>query len=354
MNRKLLIEALGSLQPGLNDDLLPVMACFCFGEKSVHAYNDVVAMDIPYGGDFKPNLKDIAVHGRVFLNWLKACTSADVEMELEKETLKVKCGRSKTSFPTLAHSVFQYQAPAAIDAKWIDIGKDFIDALIVASSSMGTDVNTPWRLGVTLKGGKKGNTFYSTDNKSAVKVFQPTPDPLEGEITLPVRFCELLRSYGRSDLPVKLGVGEGWCQAVLTSGLTIYSNTIPQTDVNAFQEQFNLEELELTPIPKGLDHCLERAQVVLPMSKHEYTQFKVQAGKLKLITESSGPKVEDRISIAKHKEITVMAHPATVAKAIPFADQFVITKDFILFKGKGITYLVSTIWSEVEEEKAED
>jgi hypothetical protein len=48
LEREDLVAVLKKVAPALSGkELIPIFSCLCFGEKSVHAYDDVVAMQFP-------------------------------------------------------------------------------------------------------------------------------------------------------------------------------------------------------------------------------------------------------------------------------------------------------------------
>jgi DNA polymerase III sliding clamp (beta) subunit (PCNA family) len=343
VNRKTFVEVLGKVADALSGkDLIPVFACFCFDGKSVHAYDDVVALRHPLVCGIEG-----AVRGTLLLNFLKASKAKDVDVTQDGEGLLLKAGRSKLTTSVLPAKDFLFEEPeVSKKAFTFAVDADFLQSLDKAMVSMGRDPSHPWRLGVCVVGGNDAMTLYSSDNRSASKVVIKGGSTAPGLVTiLPPRFCELLVAIGKADAPEMVSLSGEWAVVAFSSGLKLFSRTISGPDVKMYRQLFKAaSDEECVSVPDGLDKALERAQVVLPYAKEPHTKLRVADGKLHLTTESSAGNVKDAITV-EHPECEADLSPDLVYRALPYCPKFRIAGDkgFVVFRGKGIVHLVTTI-----------
>ena len=267
-----LLENLRRLAPALGRDIVPVFACFCFTGKVATAYDDVVALSIPL-----PWPAPGGFRGDVLLGWLGAARAADVEVtavEGKEGQALLKCGRSKLNITTLAPKDFVF-SPQTDKADTIAITPGLLEMLGRCEVSMGEDPSRTWQNGVTLafpSGDAPDRvTFYSTNNVAAsrgrVKVTIERQTKLV-TLLLPPRFVKLMLAIAARDKAKTLHVNKSWAQVDFASGLQLFSRTSRDTDLEAFKGVFNSEleakaEKLLHEKPKGLEHALERALVLL-------------------------------------------------------------------------------------------
>lgn len=351
MERSKVVDVLKKVEPGLAvKDLIPVFSCFCFSQGTVLAYNDVVALEHPLDSPIRG-----AVRGKVILDWLAASRAKDLKVEQEDSTVTIRAGRAKLDIPALPEADFLFKWPKQKGFSEIDLDSAFLEGLRKAMISMGTDPTHPWRLGVTVafwgEGKKCGVLFYSSDNKSATRVNVPLKEdgPSDLVVILPPRLCELLVTLGRTDSPRKLLVTSKWVECQFKSGLRLFSKTMSNADVSTFETIFGgakgKAKSRLISLPKGLDRCLERAQVVLPFAAEPFSRVVIDGGKLVISTRSSAGDVRDALNIEDHEDCDVMLSPELVRRALPHAEKFCAlpTDSCLMFTSKGYEHLVTLV-----------
>jgi DNA polymerase III sliding clamp (beta) subunit (PCNA family) len=348
MERKEVLGVLKMVEPALSTkDLIAVFACLCFTEKTVTAYDDVVALQFPFNFGITG-----AIRGRVLIDFLSSCRAKELELEEGDGSVKVKAGRAKLDTPVLPEDDFLFKRPKMEKGDTLDIGEAFLTALGKAMISMGRDPSHPFRYGITvatISDPKPGLVFYSSDNKAATEVYWHTKEGLKVELVtvLPPRFCELLTEIGKTDKPTNITLTEEWVEAKFASGLRLFSRTVQGAELKTFGKVFGpLDDYKrLVPIPKGLDRCLERACVVAKYSKEPFTSLTIKDDKLILLTKSEAAgNVRDSITIDTHGPASEWVHPELLARALPLAESMgFVENSCILLKGKNFTHMVTVV-----------
>jgi DNA polymerase III sliding clamp (beta) subunit (PCNA family) len=323
-------------------DLIPVFSCLCFGEKSVHAYDDVVALQFPLVSGLSGGIR-----GSLLLGWIGEAKAKELEVSQEGDNVTLKAGRAKLVTPIIASEDFLFKPPAREDASQRALDAEFLDALAKASISLGRDPSHPNRLGVTVVFSDEGSLFYSTNDRTAcrVKIGKPASDAIP--VVLPPRFVELLGDVGKSDAPTKMYLTKDWVEVKFTSGLRLFSRTMSTSDVDAFKNIFTASKMPYSvAVPKGFDRALQRAQSVVSYAKDPFTKITADGNRLKLATKTPAGNVFDAVPLAEEIEggQSIEVLPDLVAKGLPHAEKFCILPDRIVMTGaSGFTYLVSNV-----------
>ncbi len=347
MKRADLIAALKKIEPALSGkELVPILSCFCFTKTHVFAYDDVVAMQVPFESGLELGLK-----GRLLLDTLSNSKSTEIEWTVEGTEVQVKAGRTKLKLASESKDLFVFKFPEDTEASAsVAIDKAFAEDLSLALVSMGRDPSFSWRNGVTVAFDDYFS-LYATDNKGVTKVVcnVKTPDALKDKATIFVpRFCELFSDISRRDPPTKLLIADDWVEAKFESGLRLFAKTLKDVDLARYDGVINptMEAVEgkMIPVPSGLSRCLQRAEVVTRHnSKEPWTHFSVLVDKLNLKTESPSGDCVDAITIPTHSEISVRADPSMVVRALDYSETMAIIDSCIVMKSPGFTHLVATI-----------
>lgn len=350
INRAELIANLKQVEPALSSkEFVPIFTCFCFDGATVTAYDDIVALQAPCGINIKGGLR-----GRLLLDFFEASKATNVEISQDGRDVHIKAGRSKLDTTAFPEEDFIFQFPKGEDAEVIDIDEAFTEALGKALVSMGTDPSHQWRMGVTTIFDSRGIIFYSTDNKSASKVwvdFDKERDIPERVTVLPPRFCELVVDLGKKNGAHKLVLTETWAECKFKSGLRLFSKTIQQAAPDQYDAIFTEQagkkvRQQLIDIPAGLDRCLERSEVVIGYNTDDPKMtLKVEEGKLNFYTKSPVGDVRDTIKLEGHPDIEVDCLPSLIKRVLPQVNRFLVTEGCVVLAGEKFVHLVTTIVS---------
>jgi DNA polymerase III sliding clamp (beta) subunit (PCNA family) len=345
LEREDLVAVLKKVAPALSGkELIPIFSCLCFGEKSVHAYDDVVAMQFPLQCGIRGG-----VRGSLLLGWLGQVAAKELEITQEGDNVIIKAGRAKLTTPIMGEDTFLFSPPDRSKATERELDEDFLGALTKVSVSIGRDPSHPWRLGVTIVFSETGTLFYASDNTTAcrVKIGKPTEEGATIAV-LPPRFVELLADVGKADPPTKLYLSKSWAEARFTSGLRLFSRTIATSDISTFRAIFEGVPKEMTEVPKSLKPALERAVVVAGFAKDPYTRLTIAAdgdvSRMKMVTKSSAGNVVDAVALpTPHDEVTIEVVPEHLFRGLGNAETMVVLEDRAVLRGPGYTYLVSSV-----------
>lgn len=353
MDRQLLTTTLKKLEPALLDNgQMPVLGCYCFGEKSVHSYNAQLGLSRPYTEKFNPPFRG-AVRGKLLLGFLNNCGGKDVEFETEghEGSILFKCGRPRIEIPTLLPTDFLFEQPAMDKAREIIVSAALLDSLKLISSNMGSDPTHPWRMGVTMVSTESGDDFYATNNRTITRVTLGTPEGEAKSYLFPPRFVQLLLSLIKEDEPRRIHVAKSWVRASFKSGLKLFSKSIAEIKSKEYFGMVNpIMEREAKPvaIPAGLEQCLQRAMVVSRYATQPVTTLKCSKGKLKLITQSDAG-LDDSVNF-EQEEMEVKVPPELLLNGMKNASHMTIFEDCVRFTGKGYVHLVATAAKTITEE----
>lgn len=339
----MLVAILKKLSPGLAvKDLVPIFTCFCFAKDSVHSYDNSCCLRMPAklgitGG----------VRGELFLSWLNACKSKEIEITQGENTITAKAGRTKFESAIMAEDEFLFSAPDLAGAVEITPDTAFLAALTKAALSMGRDASATWRYGCTLVPYKSGGyALYATNDKTITKatVGKPAGEPEEAVILSP-RFVDLLLAQSKDDAPKKMSIAPAWGEVRFNSGLKLFTPTFVGADPAKYEETLGQVDAETkgkaVEIPAGLDRCLERATLVTKFSKAPVTRLVGDGERLRFETRSEAGDVNDSIA-CEHGAVDVYVAPELLQPGLAHAGSLAIAAGCVKLFGPGYKYLVCT------------
>lgn len=341
IDRPSLVAILKKLAPALHSkDLVPALACFCFAADSVHAYDDTCGLTFPAklgitGG----------VRGELLLSFLNASHSKMADVTPGDGSILFRAGRDKLETQLLPEDDFLFTAPKLEGATPVKIDGPFLVALTRAALSMGRDASTTWRYGVTCVPHAAGYALYATD---AVTVTRAVVGKLgtPGELVLlPPRFVDLLLAQSKDDAPKRMSIAEQWCEVKFQSGLKLFTRTVTGAapeKYDALLEQINETTKGLAvEIPKGLQHCLERAQLVVKYSKEPHTRVTADGTNLRFETKSAAGDVRGSV-LCGHAAAEALVPPELILRGLPHAEKIAIVSECVKLSARGYTFLACT------------
>lgn len=340
MNRKALLHTLDMVRPALASEMLvPIFTNFCFDKTVVYAYKDNLGIVAPcdIGETF-------AVSGKTLIELLSASSSADVELELDRDHVLIKAGKSKMKLPFLGKDEFIFEEPES--EQWeimLDISPEMLSAVELCLVTASNDSTMPAFMGVTVKGGK-GVTLYSCDGdalsryKLSAKV---TPDV---QFNIPIEFCDaVLKIAEKSGTRYgQLYVNSEWAMAEMGNNIKIVGRIVDNPDPLNFEVQIK-KSIKTDPtfvgIPESLQAALTRARVVAdPEGKP--TVLTVNEGKLGISTETHLGNVHDNIKVDKdHPSVEASVSAKLVQRAMSICSEFSLHENCTIYR-KGDEFLL--------------
>jgi len=350
MQRSKLVEVLARVQPALSTkDFIPVFSCFCFKDKKVYAYNDIIAIRAPIDMELEGGIR-----GKVLLDFMKASTSNEVELvQGNVGGVTVKAGKgSKLKLPIVDSGEFIFKFPdyTEDDLIEIELTKDVLASFRRCIVSMGYDPAHPWRLGVSVKITGTKLTMYASDNTTMARSLVAAKNNVEDEvvIVLPPRFCELLIAGANRDKAEMLYVSDSWVVATFESGAELFAKTIGAPNIDAFERQFGEVEsegaIETVDLPSNFGPTLDRALVVLATDPDKHAKLTVSDGQLGVFSHSAYGEVDDHISLPEHDDLSVMCAPELLRRGLDHVGGMsILDGQCVYFEGDMFTYLVAVV-----------
>jgi DNA polymerase III sliding clamp (beta) subunit (PCNA family) len=340
MERKVLLQALQSIQPALADhQMLPILSHFWFKGGKVTAFNDIIAMQRPLPADFEG-----AVPGEQLLGLLNASKSSEVALTVEGKELLFKAGRVKAKLALLGTDSFDslFEMPAFDTAHSI-VASNLRPAIEHCLRSVSSDVTRPQHNGVTVLVSHGVMSLYATNAvtlASAQVDLGKTQD--RARVILPKRFCEqaIRLSNGKALLQFDADKVMLRDEAVLLFSRLIEAGGEP-LDFEAMIDKHWPEHEAL--IPARLPLAVERACIMAnSVQEQRYTEIGCQDGRMRLHTQSPYGEVEDVLTTdAGQDDWSVKVDPSYL-RGIERFDKLTVTKEAIVCSNaSGDLYLIA-------------
>lgn len=319
MKRESLLEVLSIVDPAVaSNDLIPVLTHYWFTGKAVMAYNDVVAISVPYKSDFKG-----AIRGSLLSGVLSKYAGADVTLTPEEGNVLIKSGRSKMRVPLLPTDAFLFTFPKVDpDGATLSLTRKskhaLVRALDICLQALSRRVSEPQRLGVTVIPSKEKLKFYSTDSVTLSAATLTSKDhKFTGHVTLSKSFCEItLKLLQRTDVEsALLWIDKEYAIMKFDDDVILYGRLVDDPNPPKFAdivESYMPKRTEnaLASIPKELNVALDRAYLVVHKALEPVTRVKVLDGDgdkmvLRIISKSEHGDVTESIEMGAHPEVNV-------------------------------------------------
>jgi DNA polymerase III sliding clamp (beta) subunit (PCNA family) len=340
MQRAALVSTLEFVSRALaENDLVPVMQCFCFTGKEVVAYNDTLAIIAPCEtpGAF-------ALNGKLLVKLLNASQGEEVTFTLgEKHEVTVKAGRSVFKLPYHpADKLFVFVEPVVkaspISQPWSEARAKAVAAAFTTSSK---DLTQEGLMGLCVN---QGN-LYGCDSDALTRCEGWLGGMSTfGPATMPNAFCEaLLKAPQVYDDKQRLIITNEWAKAQI-GNYRIYGRMLASTPLDHEQLIKDTVKGKLTyvALPDGLEHALSRAMVVAEAESAK-TVLTVEAGKLRLLTTTHMGVVKDNLPLPKHPDVRADVSAANLQRSISLCKEMAITENCVCLRGDGLFILTSNI-----------
>jgi DNA polymerase III sliding clamp (beta) subunit (PCNA family) len=318
-------------------DLIPIYACFCFTDKTVYAFDDVVCLTMPAKFGFTGGIRGDLLFG--FLNNSKA---KEIEIITGETNATIKAGRSKLDAPLMPATDFLFELPEmGKGATETPLDGKFIEGLTKVAVSMGRDASQTWRYGVTVVPQGSGFILYSTDDKTVCRATVGKPEGDKGEPSLlPPRFVDLLTTIAKTDKPKTMKMTEDWIEVKFQSGLTLFSKGVVGASPGKYATLLaSIKESvkAVVEIPVRLKGCLERSALVAKFAQNPHCRLTVADNVLKLVTQSEQGDVRDSLPF-EHEDVDMHVSPDIVTRGLEFCDKISILPSCVRMVGKNVIF----------------
>lgn len=342
LKRKDLLAILKKVEPAVDPkSQMEWVKCIYFTGKEAIAFDHKIGISVPCSLGIHGGLE-----GRVLIDWLAASNARDLKWEVEDGDVVLRAGRARHRIPIQPAEMFSFEMPDDPIGR-IALSDQLVQLLSRVSTSMGTNEEHPWRMGITVRISAKRATFYSSDNFTASR--EPLPirakKGMSGtELIMSPDFVNLLLSSAKGERAGELLLGDGWVQCTFESGLRIYGLTIADVQVDTYEQLFdtltNGLESEPVGIPKGMEGCLKRMSAVLSISDQKCATAKVRSGKLTLEADGS-THARDWLKLPEHGDVEIKFCPEYARRALPHCDRMLLSEECIYLAADGYEHVIA-------------
>lgn len=319
MKRESLLEVLSTVDPAVaSNDLIPVLTHYWFTGKAVMAYNDVVAISVPFKSEFKG-----AIRASLLSGVLSKYDGEDVSFTSEEGNVLIKSGRSRMRVPLMPTDSFLFTFPKVDgDEATLSLTRKskhaMVRALDICLQSLSRRVSEPQRLGVTVIPSKEKLKFYSTDSVTlSAATVSSKNHKFTDHVTLSKSFCEItLKLLQRTDVEgATLHIDKEYALMTFSDEVILYGRLVDDPNPPKFEsivESYLPKRTEnaMVGIPKELNVALDRAYLVVHKALEPVTRIKVVEGDgdkmtLRIIAKSEHGDVTESVEIGGHPETSI-------------------------------------------------
>jgi len=290
---KLVLDGLNSVvsSKGLVEDCDK----FVFDKKGIFAFNGDNFIAVKFESDISG-----AVPGEIFYKIIDKHGASKIDIIVEGETLIVKKGRSKSSFPFDA----EVKCPITLEVKkWKNLPGNFLEAVNTCSYTTGKDYTDMRTVCIHMK----DDIAESSDSfrMSLVKL----ENKMKDELFIP---NDALRFFNKCK-PIQYSKTKDWIYYKDLSGTIVCHRGITfaqeYEDLKAIVDaQEGYQQLEF---PEKLYDSLEKASVFLDkeVDQDRVVSISCKGGKLKISSKSNSGKYSEVLKVEFDKVIDFNIHP---------------------------------------------
>jgi hypothetical protein len=359
MKRDALIKKLENVAPALAvNQLIPLLSHFWFTGKYLMAFNDQIALAVPFRSDFKG-----AVSPKI-LELLRASSGYDeLTITWEGTNLIIKDDSGATNIKmAMLEPRFVFKMPEPKEAKSRK-REPVLRAVAHCLISIGTDTSSVEQLGVTIEPSDKGTlVFYSTDDHTISRAFAKVEGYAPPRSILPGLFCEqMLRLERQADEEApefsfevdkregtKDGPGPERYALYSVGEILLYGRLLETRNPLNFASimAYNLPSNRplgsaLFDVPETFRSALERASIVCD-AERKPTRITVRSGKMTLRSASEREAVEDVIKALPKLQIDVdVSIDAKLIRRGSAFEKMLITERCVIMASGNRLYLVA-------------
>lgn len=245
INRDHLKNALLTCKPAVAaKELIPQTTCYCFTEECVVAYNDEIAIQVPFSAGFTG-----AVSAVEFFGFLDKCKTDTVDLAFEENLLLVKSGRAKASIPFHLELSLPMDE-IMVEKKWQKLPSDFSIALEFCIPCVSTDMTRAVLTAVNVQASK----IEACDSFRIAEYTYSAPVKGLSSFLLPASSAKQLSRFS----PTRIATSEGWVHFANAEGAIFSARTLADKypDTSKVWEMQSAVDAEF---PSEIEDILARA-----------------------------------------------------------------------------------------------
>lgn len=344
MTRTGLLTRLEHVAPALaQKDMIPALTHLCFTGEHLFTYNDLLAIQIPFETDFEGGLE-----GGTLLGVIRASIAKDAELEAKKTNVLLKMGASRMRLPIMDADNFVFEMPDYSDLEVLEFDQDYLTGLAHCLISVGSDMNHPEHMGVTVEFRKKV-ILYSTDNATISEFRLPEDSDIDHiPIILPAQFCVTLGVLAkRLDVSdVSIHVAEDYVVAEVGEAV-LFSKLIVGITAVDFPKMVGdllkaVGDDQFFKIPNAFDPSIKQALVVERQEAEPGSILEIEGGKLKISTSSVKGQIRNTIRLEDElDENRLKIDPRFIARALPQVTDMCLLERSLALRHGPYTHLIA-------------
>lgn len=350
LRRSDLVEKFDIIAPALGvNSIIPILQHLWFTGDRLLAYNDQIAISLPFKSDFKGAVPN------TLIGLLKASKAAGVEFGSVDDDgiLPIKAGGSKFKLATMPPQDFIFKMPKVSVNSILVSGKRFdelVGMIERCMRSLGNDPSVPELNGVSLISvGDQVHIYASNHTTLSHARARSGGDARFERAIFSGPFCKQLvalskRPFDRVSLAIENDFAYATFDDVELWGSLIRSDQVLVDFPDVLRRNFPDFENQkrLVPIPRELGLMVDRA-IIVAESRLEpiKTTITVRDGTGFFQSSSDRGQVKDAASFENHPDISVQIEPKLIKIGLDGADGMLITGTAIILANRKYAYLIS-------------
>lgn len=328
---------------GSNDSVYPVLASFCFMEDIVYAYNDITAIVVE-----EQTGLNCALHGDTLLGVLGVAGTEDITVTINGGAAELKLKSGKVKVPCMDEKMFLFTPPDETPILSVPFTAEIAQAIECCLLCVSVDNVRQEFNGVTLRISPQQIAFYSSDNKSAMRVIPSGKfmSRKSASVVIPTIACEQMLKLRKDGARFSIGEKFGTFEI---DGVTLFTKLLPaNTDVFDSVFQSHAAVPATAAIPAELARELSKAEVLLGREAVKYCTLRFAPASVSI--EAAGVLGSMNAVIAGDKtwnaqmKGAVITEPAIILRVLKHA-KFIAVNDnasLCFENGAGFTYIASS------------
>ena len=326
MERVELLEKLQMARPCLSaQDIVPILAHFCFTEEEVIAFNGTQAIIVDHETDL-----DCGLPGELLIKLLNSYSAGKIAVDQKGNDIAIKAGKSNAKLASLSNEDFLFEMPDLDDAMEFSLDDDFLAGLSKTLLSVSKNNLQRSQFGITLASSKKGTAMYSTDNSRVSRYnLESSMGKKAFKVLLPEVFCQLLIDLSKStgDSEPDLYLGDDFIYAAF-EGVYLYSKLLVDVEFLDFESVIeglwcgDMDDME--EIPDALTTAIERTALLTSKETDQVVHLDVEDGTLKISGNSGYGEVKEDLAMEDIEDISCRMDANLLLAALQSVDEMVL------------------------------
>jgi DNA polymerase III sliding clamp (beta) subunit (PCNA family) len=313
VDRKKLLELLSLAKPALSKkEIVEQTVHFIFTGEDIAAFNDELAITVPYVTDFSTSVK-----GEELYKILSSIKEDEVDLSVEDNQMRISSKKTKAGLSTLVGEkervtdlIERLKQVTKGKKFWKKLPEDFIEGIYLCMFSASKDMTTKVKCCIAVK----DDLIYSTDN---LRISKFVMSDVVDEMLIPVRDAMELVKYDVTNY----GFSDGWIHFQTKDNVMFNCRTMegeyPYASINRF---FKEPTKEIT-VPEELEEVMKAAAIVAEgdVDVAKMVEVHIEEGKITVRSEDKGRKwmtKEIEIEGFEGDKITFFTNPIFFAQVL--------------------------------------